>query len=440
MQVTLPDTNKDYQHSSTVEKGTRHFHEFFAKFNHDWMMLSAAGLAYSLMVAVVPIGIAIIAVLGFTLGSMNPGAQAQILDRIRNIFPSAISSQNVLQPALTRLSMSAGFLTVLAVVFAIFGGSRLFVAIERCFDIVYRTHPRKAIPQNVMALLMMLVFIVLTPVMVFASLAPALILSLVRNSTISQLPGITQLVHNGFVLSVASILGSTIVAWILFQATYMAVPNQRVSFKHSWKGAIVAAILLELFLALFPFYITHFMRSYTGVAGFAVIFLLFFYYFALILLLGAQVNAYFAENVGPLPNTLAVVLLDAVGKHPEGTTSVSLANKANEQAGETTEPISTVPALSARGDEEALSTGATTQPEQDTEATPQKLSKLSFLGKKKQKTPGRVRPAAKTKLEQAGALMPTVIGTGLAFGLTIANLRKKMPGRSASTNPRKPAR
>src|SRR5215469_5153512 len=130
-------------------------------------------------------------------------------------------------------------------------------------------------------------------------------------------PGIAQLAQNGFVLSAASILGSAVVAWILFQATYMVVPHQSISFKRSWRGALLAALLLEIFLAAFPFYVTHFMGSYTGVAGFAIIFLLFFYYFALILLLGAQVNAYFSENVGPLPDTLAVVLSDAVGKHPE---------------------------------------------------------------------------------------------------------------------------
>ncbi|HET8840948.1 MAG TPA: hypothetical protein VFN35_05740, partial [Ktedonobacteraceae bacterium] len=58
-------------------------------------------------------------------------------------------------------------------------------------------------------------------------------------------------------------------------------------------------------------YITHFMGSYTGEVGFAVILLLFFYYFAVILLLGAEINAYTAEKVKPLANNVAAVLYDA---------------------------------------------------------------------------------------------------------------------------------
>jgi uncharacterized BrkB/YihY/UPF0761 family membrane protein len=62
---------------------------------------------------------------------------------------------------------------------------------------------------------------------------------------------------------------------------------------------------LEIFLLLFPFYITHFMGSYTGEVGFLFILLLFFYCFAVILLIGAEVNAFFAAGVRALPDTLA---------------------------------------------------------------------------------------------------------------------------------------
>jgi uncharacterized BrkB/YihY/UPF0761 family membrane protein len=116
-----------------------------------------------------------------------------------------------------------------------------------------------------------------------------------------------------------SVIGSLFISWILFEAIFFFVPNQRVSFKRSWPGALLSAALLVLFLALFPLYITRFMGSYQGEAGFAIILLVFFYYFALILLLGAEVNAYFAEHLQPLPNNMAAVLRDAArgSKQPE---------------------------------------------------------------------------------------------------------------------------
>jgi hypothetical protein len=73
-------------------------------------------------------------------------------------------------------------------------------------------------------------------------------------------------------------------------------------------GAVVAAVAVEIYLILFPFYVTHFMNSYTGTAGFAVILLFFFYYFSVILLLGAEVNAFFAEHVRATPADIPTMI------------------------------------------------------------------------------------------------------------------------------------
>lgn len=312
MQTTFLEAKKSRPGRKNIfKKGFSYGGEFITKFNNDWVMNLASGLAYNLMTAIVPIAIAVVAVLGFTIGSLDPKTEAELIDHLRYIFPASISSTDIIQLALNSLKRSAGLLGILALLASIFGGSRLFIAIEGYFAIIYRTYARKIIAQNVMAIAMMLVFIALTPIMIFASSVPALILSLVQNSGLNQLPGIVELAHNGFLLSAAGIAGSLIVCWILLEAIYIAVPNQKISFKNSWKGAVVGTLLLQLFLSLFPLYITHFMGSYTGEIGFAVILLLFFYYFAVILLLGAEINAYFSEKVKPLTNNVAAVLRDS---------------------------------------------------------------------------------------------------------------------------------
>lgn len=450
MQISPADTNKDYNQKSASQKVRQRTREFLAKFNNDWMMFSAGSLAYNLMIAVVPIGIAVIAILGITVGRLSPSAQAELLNRMQNVFPSAISSQNILKPALQKLQSSSGFLSALAVVFAIFGGSRLFIAIEQCFDIVYRTPPRKAVPQNGMALAMMLVFTALIPIMVFASSAPVWILALAQNAAINQLPGIAALARNSFILSLAGILGGLIVAWILFQAIYMVVPHQHISFKNSWKGAIVAAALLEIFMALFPFYVSHFMSSYTGVVGFAVIFLLFFYYFAIILLLGGQVNAYFAENVAPLPDPLVMVLADAVGPRPEGTIAAAQEGattqytpSSQDDETETTRPEASQSDRPAKAGEEATgrpgraaSSKQKGEPDETEirsetkEQTDEEKRLRGVLAKlmdhfKKGSRARTASPKPRKRLKQKGALMPTLVGTAVAFGITLTNLRRK---------------
>ncbi len=305
-----------------VEKQSKPLINLFNKFNNDWDMNSASGLAYNLISAVIPIVIALIAILGLTIGQLDSQTNAQLIAHIQQLLPASLHTNDIVSIALKSLSQRAGFLGIIALLTAIFGGSRLFISIEGYFDIIYRTAPRTFIRQNIMAILMMLAFLVLIPLMVFASSAPALLQSIASLPVLNQLPGFVQLTNNGFFVSLLGILTGLLIGWLLFEAIYMVVPNLKISFKHSWRGALIAAIALEAFMALFPFYITHFMGSYTGTAGFVLILLVFFYYFAVIMLFGAEVNAYFTLGVSPLPNNIAVVLRDAMN-HPSMTTATA---------------------------------------------------------------------------------------------------------------------
>ena len=251
------------------------FGNFWLKFLNDWALNFASGLAYSLLMAMFPIVIALGATIGFISGDLTPHNQQVLIDQLGAIFPSVLGS-DVLKPAMDILQKDAGPLGLLAIVLALYNGSRLFVALEDYFAIIYHTPSRTFLRQNLMALVMLLIFIVLIPIMLFAS----------------------SIGLGGFV-------GGVIASLLLFQAIYMIVPNQHISLRNSWRGTLVAAIALQVYVALFPLYIRRFLGSYTGNAGFAVILLLFFYYFAVILLIGAEVNAFYAEDVRAMPKNLA---------------------------------------------------------------------------------------------------------------------------------------
>src|SRR5258708_7986931 len=304
-QTKDPSTQMEQHRSSevvqTAEKDVKSFRAFWTKFNNDWVMNFASGLAFNLITAIFPIVIAIISIVGFVLGGLDSSIKADIINRIQSVFPQPISSGHILGPALNSLSKNAGVLGIIAVLVAIFGGSRLFIAIENYFDIIYHTLPRDIIKQNLMALGMLLVFIILIPLMVFASSIPALVQSILKATPVIQIPG------NGFIFTLLGIFFGLIITWILFESIYIVVPNQHISFRHSWIGAVIAALAIHIYLILFPFYVTHFLGSYTGTAGFAGILLFFFYYFAVILLLRAAVHAFFTEGIAATPYNLAVM-------------------------------------------------------------------------------------------------------------------------------------
>jgi len=268
-----------------VERDLKPFEEFLLKLGNDWSLTLAASLAYQLLIAMFPIAVVLLSIFG-----LFPGTRQFFIQQIAKIFPAPLSPADVVSTILHKLPTTSGIVWLLAILIAIFTGSRLFALLEGCFNIIYQVHARSFLRQNLMAIAMLLLFILCIPLMIFMSSAPAFVLSLLQNTSFGKLP------DDSIVFSVAGIIGSLAASMILFGAIYVVVPNQHISIRNTWRGTVVAAVTLQIYLILFPIYVANFLRGYDGQVGFAIVLLAFFYYFAVILLLGAEVNAFFAEG------------------------------------------------------------------------------------------------------------------------------------------------
>ncbi|MGH2493095.1 MAG: YihY/virulence factor BrkB family protein [Ktedonobacteraceae bacterium] len=321
-----------------AKKGAKSLKGFFTKFSNDWVMNFASALAFNLITAILPILIAIVAIVGYTYGQLDPTAESQLIGHLQQIFPS---SGEFLKLAFASLNKSSGVLGIIAILLAIFGGSRLFISMEGYFDIIYHVRPRGVIKQNIMAIVMLLIFIVLTVPMVLAATIPTFIITVLKDLSLNQFVG------NGifnFVVWVIGVLFSLFITWVLFEAMYIVVPNQHISFRNSRLGAVVAAILLQIYLQFFPYYTSHFLGNYTGNIGLVIVLLFFFYYFAVILLIGAEINAYYAEGIQVTPDNLAV-MVHKYTSHLATSEKAVREQAASSHKGE--EPVEIVPANAA---------------------------------------------------------------------------------------------
>ncbi len=312
-----------------VDKDMKPLAGFFTKTLNDWVPNLAGVLAYNLVMLMVPIALALLAALG-VLGTSS--IRTTVIRQITSLFPGLSGQQNALDLASRQLGQASGLLSALAVFSAILFGSLLFVVIEGCLDIIYRVRPRPFVRQFLTAIAMFIVFIILIPIMVFASAAPSILFS-----SLANLPLLKSIPGGSFIfLGLGGILGGFIASFLFFEIMYLTIPNQKISWHASWRGAAIAAALLEIFLAIFPFVISIFFNTYAGPVGFAVILLLFFYIFALILLLGAEVNAFFFEGVRPIPNDLVTFLSTMAGKlnkdFPEVESPSHMDTRPTEQA------------------------------------------------------------------------------------------------------------
>src|SRR5437764_5673226 len=75
-----------------AEKEAQPIKQFIAKFNNDWVMNFASGLAFNTLTAIFPILVALLAIFGFVVGGLAPGSEQQLVNGIQSIFPSQIQA------------------------------------------------------------------------------------------------------------------------------------------------------------------------------------------------------------------------------------------------------------------------------------------------------------------------------------------------------------
>ncbi|CAF1310378.1 unnamed protein product [Adineta steineri] len=288
-------TNRDLFQNMKIE--TKPYRKFLKKFKNDWSLVLSSMLAFNLLIALLPMAIIFFGILGLILNN-NINLQNRIKNSIINTFPPKAndSLREIINIAFKNLYHDAGIILTFGILFAIIGCLRLFVAIDRSLTIIYRIEERKFIKKYFLALKMLLLFLILIPLMIIASSTPSILLDFIPNA------------GGRFGTYVLGILTSLALTFLLFEIIYYLIPNKKMTFKQTWCGAIIASGALQLFMIFFPLYIRTYMTSYTGQIGFAVILILFLFYFAVILILGAQINAFFFESIQPLPDPLGTFI------------------------------------------------------------------------------------------------------------------------------------
>jgi membrane protein len=259
----------------------------WTKLTNDWVWNLAAMLAYILLLSIVPLLAMFLSFFGLFLNGLAPGSEEQFIQQVGAAVPSG---QQFIEPALHRLAASSGVLAVITILLSAWFGSRLFVTIEQCFGIIYRLPPRGLVRQNLIALVMLLLFVALMPVLLVASAAP----SFLSTSFVDRFLGDSTAARLWLMLATG--LAGLLMASLFFLVIYAVIPNRPLRLRDAWKGALIAGALLEAYVIAFPFYATVLLRpqSYGAAAGFAVLVLVFFYYFGVILLLGAEINSFWA--------------------------------------------------------------------------------------------------------------------------------------------------
>src|SRR5579883_1626474 len=262
---------------------------FVDKFGKDWCMNLCSLLAYNFLGAIFPLLLGILA-----LGALFlPASMVQeIGTQLNGAVPSAANGANGLNlnfnSVLENFRRASGLTAIISFAALLWTGSSLFGVMENCFSIIYRTKDRDFIWQKLMALAMIVIFAILTPL--------SFVASSISGSYQQIAKGMGNVPGAGLVFSVGGVVIGAIFGFVLFLLIYLIVPNMHISWSHAWRGAVVASVLFEAATLVFPWYSTHFAgkSQFGAVAGLLAVLTLWFWVISLILILGAEVNSYFA--------------------------------------------------------------------------------------------------------------------------------------------------
>lgn len=254
------------------------------KFIEDGGPNQAVLIAWNALTAVLPIALALAAVVGFVLNKAGVTPQT-LLERTGALLPSDLGTQQALVEGLNSLQKQTALFAVLALVGFVWTGSTLFGAMEQAFSVVYGTPTRPFIKQKLMAVAMIGLFAVLAVVAVGTSaLLPLL----------NQIPGLPISLTKGDTGYAVQVAIGILSGFVLFFAIYAIVPNRRQRLTRVLPAALFGGLAFEVLTLLWPLYIRINQAGFNRYGSqFALLFVLlaFFYFLGLITVLGAEINA-----------------------------------------------------------------------------------------------------------------------------------------------------
>ncbi|MCL4509351.1 MAG: YihY/virulence factor BrkB family protein [Chloroflexi bacterium] len=292
---------------------------FFLKVGGDWSFALATLLAYNFLTAIFPLFLGVLALAALFLPA---GLTRQVADLLSTLLPPEVTGSSGLNlnlySVLTAFRSSSGITATVSLLGFVWTGSNLFSAMENCFSIIFRVRGRHPVRQKLMSIGM---------VLLFAVFAPLAVLSTTISSSVPYLLARFGAVpHDGVLVAGTTYLVSAVLAFVLFLAIYVIVPNRPMRWGEVWAGALIAAVLFVIVNSSFPVYASRFMiHAWFGrVLLVLSILALWFWVTSVILIIGAQVNAVFLLKERPLDVDLAGAVCRVAAEQRTRTDEVTL--------------------------------------------------------------------------------------------------------------------
>ena len=254
-----------------------YFHYLFQRFQADQCTRAAAALAYTSLLALVPlltvIFIALAAVPAFS------GWQSAIESFIFDNFVPAFG--DVLQKYLLEFTSKARGLQAMGVVVLGFTVLLMMATVEDTFNVIWRIKKKRSLVTRFMVYWAVLT---LGPLLIGSGVvATSYIVSLPQLETVNASYGFERKMLTAFPIM------TTTIGFMMF---FRLIPNRPVPLAHAFVGGVAASVMFEIAKRGFAYYVANFPQQEAIYGAFATLplFLVWIYVSWLIVLLGAEIT------------------------------------------------------------------------------------------------------------------------------------------------------
>ncbi len=255
---------------------------FLQKVLDDQLPNLAALLAWGTLSTILPLLLGVLAVAGLVLRDQQ--RLDQVYASLTAALPEAASGPvtNVLQSMRQGSAAPAG---IVAILLLLVTGTSFFANMASVFNQAYHVQGRNLIVERAIGLVMLLIC---TALLVLSTLAAGV------TSLVSNVPG---------VLPIGPVLG-TVIGWsisivsaiVLFLLLYKILPNANQGWRHAMPGALLATVLVLVVGEIFPLYVSLFPPNHAyAVFGVFLLFTFYLYVLGIVLVLGAELNAFLEQ-------------------------------------------------------------------------------------------------------------------------------------------------
>ncbi|MFC6464925.1 YihY/virulence factor BrkB family protein [Marinilactibacillus sp. GCM10026970] len=246
---------------------------------------SAAGMAYFLLLSLLPVLLVIANVI-----PLLPVATADILDFMSEVIPQDIF--NVLEPTLASyLESGSGGVISIGLLGAIWSASKVINILRKVLNDVYgATMQNNFIIARIISVFVMVAILVVIGLAVFLFVFGEQILNIVQDFVGLQLPFIDAFLILRYVVLIA-------ILFIVFLIVYRFIPNHSLTMKYSFPGAIFSTIGWLILVQGFSLYLN--LAGGDAIAnatfGAFIALMLFLFLSSIIILLGGLLNTIIFE-------------------------------------------------------------------------------------------------------------------------------------------------